>query len=657
MVQSVATGPSTARASARPAAGPYGRWLCGGLWLVVLAGLAAGPALARPDGDDGGAGAAAVIVHCKDGRVLKGELVRETPTEITLRMAFGEVPIARDEIARIERKEKPAASPGPGAPEPGLPSDAGPARRVDDALELELTLPGPAWSFVDPPTAPGVRLEAERREPAMVCQVLVEELPPPDRRADTRAVKEAMTKTLRRRYRAVRDLTVRPARRAGLSGWQLSYEVDTRLITTRYHLEELRVQRSGYQIVVRVVVPRPGRAPISATAAAEARRAIEGFAFSAAIGREGASYHDRRYGLRVDLPPGWVVLPKLLDDARPIRFLPPSGRGLYRLERDFAKGMATAEAWADRFVDRQRQADARFRLTTRAAASVGGLPAVDLRYVGTVPGRPAETAATRRLVWVDRDHVLALCSYAPPGQGDPAAGALFRGVGQVDPPRVGRLLMVASRERNAIALARKRQDERDGVGALAALEAGLPKKVAFVEALAIRGLAHAASGDLRAAIRDLEEAVSRRADPAVSRALAKLESRRAKAVAEKDWKRAKRLYRQAIEHDPENRSYRSDLVTATVARSRSLTRSGEHEQAVRVAQAAVRADPEEPRYRRQLVRAYQDWIRALLRSKTNRDLYKARNLAKKALRLDPKSSSIRSLAERVDAVLKRRERR
>ncbi|MHC4829483.1 MAG: hypothetical protein ACYTFT_03875, partial [Planctomycetota bacterium] len=57
--------------------------------------LVAGAPRILADGSD------QVEVHLKDGKVVKGVLTREDKSEVTLKVAFGEVTISREDIATI----------------------------------------------------------------------------------------------------------------------------------------------------------------------------------------------------------------------------------------------------------------------------------------------------------------------------------------------------------------------------------------------------------------------------------------------------------------------------------------------------------------------------------------------------------------------------
>ncbi len=77
------------------------------------------------------------VIHATDGRVLKGKIVSETQDSIRLKMKYGEVVIARKEIARIEKMPWPKEE----AQRPKKPS-----RRKTQSSKKEHQTPEPAPS-------------------------------------------------------------------------------------------------------------------------------------------------------------------------------------------------------------------------------------------------------------------------------------------------------------------------------------------------------------------------------------------------------------------------------------------------------------------------------------------------------------------------------
>ncbi|HVY62339.1 MAG TPA: hypothetical protein VHF22_11835, partial [Planctomycetota bacterium] len=115
---------------------------------------------------------------------------------------------------------------------------------------------------------------------------------------------------------------------------------------------------------------------------------------------------------------------------------------------------------------------------------------------------------------------------------------------------------------------------------------------------------------------------------------------------------ARKLFLAAIRNDPNTRSYREDLSRATFDFVKSLTQQNKYDPALEELKEADHRFPEDLRYKREAVRIYAEWGRKL---QQDADLYKARVVLRRGLKLDADNGTLKSLLDRVEADIKKKE--
>jgi tetratricopeptide (TPR) repeat protein len=454
---------------------------------ILFALLAIGPAGragdAPPAAPPGGS-EVAVTIELKDGRVLEGVLVSETKDQIVIRMPFGEIPVARTEIAAVVKKAAPeAGAPGGGeedddaadAPQveeitiltlkddrvlrgrardlgeqwelatdlgtiridkrqvkdvktelvaraaaPAAPTERTEAR--DEALGIVVARPSPAWRVAERVPDPLARLLIRRSDPDVYFRVGVAESLDPQHRE----VEAANLNDMRQLVTA--ELT---ARFRAFRALQIAPD--------RFH--GLPVWRVSYQADTRVfgskfvyrelrlhyldadlVLQAYAPADAAAAAAPEMDAAFAAFAFTGPVIAGADAYVDRELGFRLARPrAAWRIAPRLLDDAVPVEVLSPDGEGRYAVEVGAAAAYASAQQAADEIAREVGTREKLFRPIQRSDRSIEGHAAVELRYQNLVEGSRLEDV--RRVVMVRGGRAVQLVAAQPADLADPVKAA------------------------------------------------------------------------------------------------------------------------------------------------------------------------------------------------------------------------------------------
>lgn len=677
---------------------------------VALAILLVAPALADDE--------VRVALKMKDGRTLEGVLVSESKDTLILRMALGEVPVARGDVAEVVKKAAaPAGAPAEGDEEDapateertiltrkddsivqGRATDLGdvvevetelgtvrvdkknvksmrketvvkaapaaaPAEKTearDEALGLIVTRPSAAWKFAEPPD-PLVRIVMRREDPAVYFRVALAEPPDAQHREvepqNANDMKAQVTRELSERFRAFRGLALAPDRYHGLPVWRASYQADTRVFGSKFVFRELRFRYEDADLVLQAYAP----VEAASEALPEMEAALASFSFMGPIEAREDFYVHREAGFRLVRPrPDWKIAPQLMDPAVPVEVLPPDGLGRFAVEVVPAGGMASAQQAADA-IERDLAAKSKFyRKVSRADRSLAGVSAVELAYQDFGDG--TKLADVRRLVLLRSGRLVTLVA-SRPAETDAAKAAewkagleaLFAG-GGFAPVAAESPIGLYRRGARAIELrvaAEKKLEDGRNAQAIQDLTSALDLAPNFGLAYVLRAKAYADGGDDKRALRDFEAASDLLDDPALGRFVAKVQNQQAKALANEDFPRALKLHKQAIQNDPQNRSYKEDLVRAIVDRARSLSSAGKFETAIAELRDALAKNAQETRYTQELVKAHIAWAQKI--HTDGGDLYKARNVLKRGLKYAPTDVQLRAALERVEKDIKRKE--
>jgi tetratricopeptide (TPR) repeat protein len=694
---------------------------------VLLAAALGVPAGGAARGDD--AAEVPVSVKMKDGRTLEGLLVSESKEGIVLRMALGDVPVSRADIAEVVKKAPPAAGAPAGAGSgaaaaeeedesgteerttltlrdgsivQGRATDLGAEYEVetalgtvkvekkqvvdvkkelvaksapapaaaektdvrDEGLGLMVARPSAAWKFAAEPGDPLARIVMKREDPAVSFRVaLAEPLDPAKREVEAASandMKALLARELGERFRAFRGLTIALDRLHGVPVWRVAYQADTRVFGSKFNYKELRFRFGEADLVLQASAPI--EAP--AEAAGEMDQALASFAFTGALEAREESFVDRDAGFRLARPrPDWKIAPGLLDPAVPLEVLAPDGAVRCAVEVAPAGGAASAQQAADALERDLAEKSHLFRKTGRTDRSIAGASAVELDYQDFTDG--AKPARVRRLLFLRGARLVTLVATEPADGADAAKAperkaaldALFQSFAPVATESAIGLYRRGARAIELRVAAEKKLEDGKSQPAIQDLTAALEVAPNFGLAYVLRAKAYADSGDEKHALRDFEAASGLLDDPALGRYIAKVQNQQAKALQSEDFAGALRLFRQAIQNDPQNRAFKEDLVRAVVDHARVLTSAGKYEPAIadlKDALAKAAAAPADPRIAQELAKTHLAWAQKVQANGTG-DLYRARSIIRKGLKYAPTDAALKSALERIEQDIKKKE--
>jgi tetratricopeptide (TPR) repeat protein len=659
-----------------------------------------------------------VVVVTKDGRRLEGTLLKEDAGGVVIRLKIGaEVPVARAEIQEVIRAAASAGEGGEGEDGEGggtvethtvftlhddaivrgratdrgtyweVENDLGtvriekkhvrfmreekvvrgakqeaPAER-DEARDLGLGFsvarPSAGWRFAVQAPDPLARVVMRRDDPRAVFRVALAEPLPVELRAPEMPLKpkvqEIISKELKERYRAVRGLQLEIARFHGVPVWRATYQADARVFGSKYSVRELHLSHRDGRIVLQGYCP----SEMEAAVAPELEAAFRSFSWIAPRGEAGGEYLDYALGVRIPRPRSeWRTHVRLFDDAVPVELLPADGVGRFRLEVAPAGSGLTPAAAADQLEKTLAVKSRGFRRGPRSEKNLSGVPAVDMRYQD-VDGKT--TLDVRRLIFVRDQRVIQFVAQVPApeaGAKPPAAGASVADqvIDGIDSLAEESPLAAARRVSRAVELmvqgAKKLEESKEPSAAIQLLSQALDLAPGYGHAYLVRGKAYADTGDYKRAMKDYDLAGDTVDDPALGKLIATAQLEQAKRVAKEDFPEARKLLLAALRNDPNGRAYKEELTRATLDYTRGLTLAGKFDAAIDELREAERRIPEETRYRRESVRIHLDWARKLI---SDGELYKARNVYKRAVRLDPENTSIKSMLDRLEQDIKKKE--
>ncbi len=600
------------------------------------------------------------VITLKDGAIIRGRAT-DKGGHYEVENDLGTVRVEK-KLVRATREEKivrGGAASGAGAAGGGAaggPSGADREVLRDLGLGFQITRPGAAWTFADQAPDPLCRALLRRDAPLAFLRVAVEDAFAPEHREVDPAIQDkvaaALLKELKERWRTVRGLQVAADRYKGVPAWRVSYQADARVFASKYTFREIHLPRGEARLVLQGYCPleneREGHAELDP--------ALQSLSWIGPVADLSGAYLHYGLGIRVARPRAhWRLAVRLFDAERPVEVLPPDGRGRFRLEVAPAGAAATPQAAADAIEKSLGTRSRFFRKVSRVERNLSGVPAVDLKYQDQDEGTGAKVADCRRLILVREQRLIQFVAAVPAD--DPAAApaveALFEGIDalvEVSPAAVFRQGARAVELR--VQGEKKLEENKDAAAAVKLLSQAVDAAPGYGRAYLVRGKAYHELGDFKRAVKDYDAADDLLDDPAIGRLVASAQAEQAKRIGREDFPEARKLLIAAIRNDPQGRAYKEELARQTLDFTRGLILQAKFETAIDALREAERRFPEDSRYRREAVRAHTEWARKL---QNEDELYKARTVLKRAQRLDPENTSLKSLIDRLEQDIKKKE--
>jgi tetratricopeptide (TPR) repeat protein len=497
-----------------------------------------------------------------------------------------------------------------------------------------------------------------RQDPLAVFQVrLVPPLEPVYRDVDPKnleRVKGEAAKELGERFRAVKTLRVAIGTYQGAKVHRLDYQAETRVFGSRHAYREVRFHRGGahYALVAYCPVDTERDAEPHLVAA------LESFSFLGPVEATDEAYVSFAEGFKLARPtPDWRLSARLLDPAKPVEVLAPGPAGRYAVHVGRAEPFRNPGDAADALEKSLARASRFFKRLGREDRTVGGLPAVFLRYQDFGEGG-ARLREYRRLFVVKGDRLFELggsrlATEADAAGHERAIDALFAAFEPFEPETAD---LLYGRGRRALDLRVSGEKQLEGKSARTAVEHLTEAIDAYPHyglAYLLRGKAYVELQDFRKALKDYDAADDLLDDPGVSRLVALAQNQHAASLQkEGDYEGALRLFEDAVRNDPGNKRYKEDHSRAILEQAKALGREGKFDEAIKRLRSAILAQPEEPRFKKELVKVHQDQA---VKLRLDDDLYKARVVLKRALKLEPENTRTQQLLRQVEDAIKKKE--
>jgi tetratricopeptide (TPR) repeat protein len=122
-----------------------------------------------------------------------------------------------------------------------------------------------------------------------------------------------------------------------------------------------------------------------------------------------------------------------------------------------------------------------------------------------------------------------------------------------------------------------------------------------------------------------------------------------------DWPQATKLFREAIDNDPQNRNYKEDYAHAVIDRARAFVQQGKFEQAISDLKDAIPRFPQDGRFPQEAVKAHLAWAQKVQSQEGGGDLYRARDIVRRALKILPNDANAKAALERIEQQIKKKE--